>query len=62
MCRYNWDTHRMEKWTGEIRIKSVTMIDPVTGCFEMTQYNHKREISILNLVETMWLSRYPIPM
>ena len=37
------------------------MIDPVTGWFEVTQYNDKREKSITNLVETMWLSRYPIP-
>ena len=38
------------------------MIDPVTGWFEITQYNDKREISIANLVGTTWLSRYPIPM
>ena len=38
------------------------MIDPVTGWFEVTQYNYKREKSITNLVETTWLSRYPIPM
>ena len=38
------------------------MIDPVTGWFEITQYNNKIVISIANLVESMWLSRYPIPM
>ena len=36
------------------------MINPVTGCFEIAQYNGKRAISIANLVETTWLSRYPI--
>ena len=39
------------------------MIDPVTGWFEVIQYNNKRTISIANLVETTWLSRYTtIPM
>ena len=38
------------------------MIDPITVWFEITQYNNKIVISIANLVETMWLSRYPIPM
>ena len=38
------------------------MIDPVTGQSELTQYNDKRAMSIANLVETTWLSRYPRPM
>ena len=37
------------------------MIDPVTGWFEIAQFDDKRVISIVNLVETMWMSRYPIP-
>ena len=37
------------------------MIDPVTGWFEIAQYEDKIEISIANLVETMWLSRYLKP-
>ena len=36
------------------------MVDPVTGWFEIAQYNDKRAISITDLVETKWLSRYPI--
>ena len=40
-------------------LKAVTMIDPVTRWFEISQYNNKIVISILNLIETMWLSRYP---
>ena len=35
------------------------MIDPVTGWFEITQYGDTRAIYITNLVETMWLCRYP---
>ena len=38
------------------------MIYPVTGWFEIVQYYEKREISILNLVENVWLYRYPRPM
>ena len=37
------------------------MIDPVTRWFEIVQYYDKRTITILKLVETTWLSRYPIP-
>ena len=37
------------------------MIDPVTGWFEVIQYDDKIAISITNLVETTWMSRYPIP-
>ena len=35
------------------------MIYDVTGWFEITKYNNKRVISITNLVENTWLSRYP---
>ena len=37
------------------------MIDPVAEWFEITEHNDKIETSIANLVETKWLSRYPIP-
>ena len=37
------------------------MIDPVTGWFEVVRYYDKRAITITNLVETTWLSRYPRP-
>ena len=38
------------------------MIDPVTGWFKITQYDDKGAITIVNLVETTWLTGYPIPM
>ena len=41
--------------------KAITMIDIITGRFEIVHYDDKRAIAIANLVETMWLSRYPIP-
>ena len=37
------------------------MINPVTGWFEVTQYNYKKEMMIENFVDTTWLSRYPWP-
>ena len=40
-------------------LKYVTMIDPVTGWFEITQYHNKKSMIIVNLVETTWLVRYP---
>ena len=41
--------------------KCVTMIDPATGWFEIHQYDDKRSISIANIVEQEWFSRYPWP-
>ena len=38
------------------------MIDPATGWFEITQYDDKRAISTVNLVDTTWLTRFTIPM
>ena len=38
------------------------MIDPVTGWFKIKRYKDKRYTSTSDLVETMLLSRYPIPM
>ena len=37
------------------------MTDPVTGWSKITQYDDKRGISIANLVETSWLTRYHRP-
>ena len=37
------------------------MIDPFIEFLKITQYDEKRAISIVNLVETTWLTRYPRP-
>ena len=37
------------------------MINPVTGWFEIAQYEDKWAVSIVNLVETVWMSSYPRP-
>ena len=38
------------------------MVYPVTIWFKVTQYDDKRAISIENLVQTTWSTRYPRPM
>ena len=53
---------KRKKQKENLNIKAVTMIYPVTGQFEVTQYNYKRVMEIANLVETTWLSGYPRPM
>ena len=37
------------------------MIDPATGWFEICTHDDKRAITVANLVELTWLSRYPRP-
>ena len=39
----------------------VTMIDPATGWFEMKELPDKQAITVANLVEQTWLTRYPWP-
>ena len=40
-------------------LKAVTIIDPLTGWFEVIQYSNKKAMTIANFVETLWLVRYP---
>ena len=44
-----------------LNLKYVTMIDPITGWFEVKQYSDKKAITIANLLEIMWLVRYQWP-
>ena len=41
--------------------KCVTMIDPATGWFEIHQYDDKRSVTVANIAEQEWFSRYPWP-
>ena len=50
------------KQKENLNLKAVIIIYPVTGKFEVMQQNNKRAMVISNLVETVWLSRYPRPM
>ena len=46
---------------NNLKMKAITMIDPATGWFEIKQYDDKQVISIVQIVEQTWLSRYPWP-
>jgi hypothetical protein len=37
------------------------MIDPATGWFKIHQYDGKRAITVANIAEEVWFSRYPWP-
>jgi hypothetical protein len=37
------------------------MIDPATGWFEMREIPNKEAITIANLIEQTWFTRYPWP-
>jgi hypothetical protein len=49
------------KGKNDLICKCVTMIDPATGWFEIHQYNDKRSITVANIAEQEWFSRYPWP-
>jgi hypothetical protein len=37
------------------------MIDPAAGWFEIQQYDDKQSITVANIIEQEWFSRYPWP-
>jgi hypothetical protein len=45
----------------DLKLWCVTMIDPATGWFEMRQIPNKEAITIANMVEQTWFTRYPWP-
>ena len=49
------------KGKDSLILKDVTMIYPVTRLFEITHNSNKKAMTITNLEETTWLSRYPHP-
>ena len=62
MCRsYRTLLHTTQGQEIKFTSKSITMIDPVIGWFEVVQYADKIDISVANLVETTWMSRYTRP-
>ena len=44
-----------------LKLKSINIIDPVTGWFKIMEYNNKHVITIPNLVKTKWLTIYIWP-
>ena len=49
------------KGKQDLVCKCVAMIDPATGWFEIQQYDDKKSITVANIVEQEWFSRYPWP-
>ena len=58
-CRLNRPLKINNKGKYSLILKSITMINPVAAWFEVTQYDDKKAMSIENLVESTWMSRYP---
>ena len=44
-----------------ILLKPITIIDPTTGWFKVTQYDGNKAVAIVNLVEITWLYGYTWP-
>ena len=61
--RSHWTIHHLQERTGQKDLiwKCVTMIDPATSWFEIHQYDDKRAITVVNITEEEWSSRYPWP-
>jgi hypothetical protein len=49
------------KGKKDLICKCVTMIDPATGWFEIQQHDDKKSITVANIVEREWFTRYPWP-
>ena len=61
LCRSKFSLLHNNKVTKrKLKSKAVTIIDPVTGWFKITQYDDKIVIQIVNLVEAALLTRYHI--
>ena len=44
-----------------LQLWAMTMIDPATGWFEIAEITTKRADNIANILEQVWLTRYPWP-
>ena len=42
-----------------LNLQAVTVVNPIMGWFKVAEYNNKHEITIINLVDTTLLTRYP---
>ena len=50
---------RREVKNKDIILKSVTMADSIMGWFKIMQYEYKRLMTIVNLVQTTCITRFP---
>ena len=49
------------KGKKDLHFQAVTFIDPATGWFELKQLKTKKADEVANMLEQVWLSRYPWP-
>ena len=49
------------KGKPDLICRCVTMIDPAIGWFEIQQYDDKRSMTVANIAEQEWFTRYPWP-
>ena len=49
------------KGKKQLILHCLTMIDPVTGWFEMAQINNKTAAEVADVAERTWFTRYPYP-
>jgi hypothetical protein len=49
------------KGKKDLTLWCLTMIDPVTGWFEMAQIENKTAANVADIAEKTWFTRYPIP-
>jgi hypothetical protein len=49
------------KGKSTLELWCVTMIDPATSWFEIKPITNKNAITVAEVVETTWLTRYPRP-
>ena len=49
------------KGKEDLICRCVTMIDPATGWFEIQPCDDKKSITVANIIEQEWFSRYPWP-
>jgi transposase InsO family protein len=61
MCRPNRSYKIKRKGKKELILWCLTMIDPVTGWFEMAQIANKTAAEVADLCEKTWFTRYPLP-
>ena len=45
----------------ESTLHCLTMIDPVTGWFEIAEIRDKSSLEVMDVLERTWLTRYPKP-
>jgi hypothetical protein len=59
-CRFDWTIHCTYSQATHT-LRALTMIDPVTGWFEVIAIPDKNEHAVMDAFNNTWLTRYPQP-